>query len=116
MCGKGYPPTPMAEARTEQPTARREAEARAEGQVAVSHELTAALALIAGVGAAAWLGERLVSACRSAVVAALAQAGEPRAGLSALLPALTAIALALLPLLACVAAVAALSGLLQVGP
>lgn len=106
----------MSESRTEQPTARRQAEARAEGHVAVSGELSFALCLLAGAGAAAVFGERLLRACRGLVEQALASAAEPARGLAALTGSLHAVALALLPLLLCVALGAALAGFLQVGP
>ncbi len=106
----------MAESRTEQPTARRQAEARAEGRVAVSGELSFALALLAAAGASVFFGERLLRACRGLLEHGLSSVADPARGLSALTGALHAVALALLPLLLCVAVAAALGGFLQVGP
>jgi len=106
----------MAESRTEQPTARRQAEARAEGRIAVSRELSFALGLLMGAGAVAFFGQRLLRACRDLVAHALSSAAEPARGLVGLTGSLQAVALSLLPLLLCVAVGAAVGWFLQVGP
>ena len=106
----------MAEARTEQPTARRQTEARAEGRVAISSELAFGLALLAGAGGTAFFGARLVAACRALLERALAAPAQASPGLASLSDALEAVALCLLPLLVCVALGAALGGFVQVGP
>ncbi|MBK9516583.1 MAG: EscU/YscU/HrcU family type III secretion system export apparatus switch protein [Anaeromyxobacter sp.] len=106
----------MSGPRTEAPTPRRLAEARRRGEVAVSRELTGAVALAAGLAALAAAGPALLDAAarllRRGLGAALGQQPPPAA---ALLEAAGAVArLSALPCLAALVAGAA-AGLLQSG-
>ena len=106
----------MSGARTERPTPKRLAEARQRGEVAVSRELTGAVALAAGLAALAasgswWFGA-LAGEVRRGLVAALAP--DPPAEAALLSSALAVMRLSALPALAAFAA-AWTVGLLQTG-
>ena len=107
--------------KSERPTEKRLRDARREGQVAKSQDLTSALALLAAV-AVLWLGgghtaARLSEAMRSGITGAFAFEGDldRAAALSVLTGGTQAMAAALLPLFVALFVVAALSGYLQVG-
>ena len=106
----------MTGARTERPTPKRLAESRGRGEVAVSRELTGAVAMAAGLAALAasgswWFGA-LAAEVRRGLLAALAP-DQPIGG-ALLSTALSVLRLSALPALAAFAAAGAV-GLLQTG-
>ncbi len=106
----------MSGSRTEQPTPRRLREARRRGEVALSRDLSGAVALLAGLAALAASGPilvtRLARFVRTAVEAAPRGEAPP---LAALLDALGAVAAASLPACAAAFLAATATGALQVG-
>ena len=87
----------MSEGRTEQPTPRRLREARRRGEVAVSRELSGAVALACGLAAVEWIGARDTGLLERHLRLALASAtrGDP-SPLAALRDCLVLLARALL--------------------
>jgi type III secretion protein U len=104
----------MSGSRTEQPTPRRLREARRRGEIPVSHQLTAATSLLAGVAALAATSPWLARVLAREMAASLAQAvGSPGDAWPALLRALTLFGRAALPLGAAVSLGALVAGTLQ---
>lgn len=106
----------MSGARTERPTPKRLAEARRRGEVAVSHELTGAVALLAGLAVLAacapWWFAALAGEVRNGLLIAIGAERPPAAALTA--AALAVLRLSAPPALAAAAAAVA-AGLLQTG-
>ncbi len=106
----------MSGSRTEQPTPRRLREARRRGEVALSRDLSGAVALLAGLAALAAAGPalavRLTRFLRAAVEAAPRGEAPP---LGVLVEALGAVAAASLPACAAAFLATAAAGVLQVG-
>lgn len=106
--------------KTEAPTQRRRDEAREEGQVAKSQDLTAALAMVAAAFLLWMLGMRMLTSMRQTMAAMLS--GEQSANVArvddvvnVLAYAAARVAEACGPLLLAMAAVVLLAGMLQVG-
>ena len=106
----------MSGARTERPTPKRLVEARRRGEVAVSHELTGAVALLAGLAVLAacapWWFAALAGEVRNGLLIAIGAERPPAAALTA--AALAVLRLSAPPALAAAAAAVA-AGLLQTG-
>lgn len=109
----------MAEARTEQPSARKLQRARTLGTVARTADLPAGAALLALCLVLAWSGERIVAALRALLVAGLGAAAQPLSAGAPLAPIAgpaRELAFALATPIGAVAVAAALAGFVQVGP
>lgn len=110
--------TPSAQERTESPTPRRRQQAREEGRVARSQELSAAVMLLAGTAAlasfaGAGLAEHAVRLFREAAQALSAGALTPATAVTLLRGMVLGLLLALLPLALAITAVVVLVNLLQ---
>ena len=110
----------MDEARTEEPTARKLAEARRRGEVATSPALIGAAALFALLAFALWRGRALTAAfaelVRVALRAAAQPSPDPRAALALFAEPLRELLVQLLPMFGVAAALIWLAGAAQVGP
>jgi len=106
--------------RTEQPTARRRRQARERGQVARSHDLSAALVLAGGLGVMNLLGGTVVRRLSTLMRDYLGHASEVEMSAGGaqgiLMNSLSSVAGVLVPLIGAVAVVAAIATLVQVGP
>jgi flagellar biosynthesis protein FlhB len=105
--------------KTEAPTPRRRMEAREQGNIARSHDLTAAMLLIATLMLLNATGPRLVGALRGLLGQMLTGASladlDPGHAMQTLGRALVQVALALAPLLGGILVVAVVANLMQVG-
>lgn len=108
----------MNETRTEEPTARKLAEARRRGEVAASPALTGAGAVLVLLAVVLWRGPAIVEALAGLLRAALASAAlpQPRAGLARLAEPLRELLVQLLPIWIVAAVAVWLAGAAQVGP
>src|SRR5215212_632168 len=102
--------------KTEAPTPRRRQEAREQGQVARSQDLTGAALIVGAILLLNAFGQDLIKALRALLAETLSlKTSDPNAALAQSLRSLAGVAAALAPVLVGVVAVVILSNLLQVG-
>jgi flagellar biosynthesis protein FlhB len=105
--------------KTEQPTARRRTEARQQGNIARSHDLTSAMLLIGALYLLKWFGPRLIFTLRDVVAQSLA--GPSLSDFTAhgagelMLHSLREVSIALAPLFAGAAFIVIVANVIQVG-
>lgn len=105
--------------KTEQPTARRRTEARQQGNIARSHDLTSAMLLIGALYLLKWFGPKLIFTLRDVVAQALGRrslSDFSAAGAGNLMSqSVGEVSIALAPLFAGAALIAIVANVLQVG-
>src|SRR5438128_721052 len=104
--------------KTEAPTPRRRQEARDQGNIARSHDLTAAMLLIATLMLLRATGPQIVLALRSLLMRSMGSALrelDAMAALQAIGRALVEVGISLIPLLVGIVIVAIVANVLQVG-